>query len=69
MSRRKLTVCQTCDYPHCGPSCTNPACYANPLVSNATKTAWAIRDRLMTTEAIERDRMSRIRGNCFGVMS
>jgi hypothetical protein len=68
LRKGKLTNCPACEYPHYGRHCTNPACYANPGVSDATKTAWAIRDGVLTAEATERDRVARIRSACFGTV-
>lgn len=60
--RPKLIVCPSCSYPHrkdC--SCPNPACYANPNVSDEVKAGWRARDERLAAESAERDRLAKIR--------
>jgi hypothetical protein len=40
MSERNIT-CPACGYPHAAPACDNPACEANPRVTQAQKDYWA----------------------------
>ena len=57
----ELIVCPECGYPHGGPSCPNPACFANPHVSEQQKDAWRERNTRLKAEEAERQRIVGIR--------
>lgn len=56
-----LTTCSTCHYAHEGPSCPNPACFANPSVSEVQKARWTERNERLAAEEAERERIRSIR--------
>ena len=56
-----MTECPTCRYPHDGPHCPNPGCYANPSVTQAQKDIWDARRAKEAAEEAERERIRQIR--------
>jgi len=59
----RLTQCSECSYPYAGDGCTNPACYANPKVSDATKAIGRERDAIRKAEEAERQRIRDIQAS------
>lgn len=56
-----LTTCPTCSYAHEGDSCTNPACFANPSVTDAQKQRWTEERERREADEAERERIRQIR--------
>lgn len=56
-----LKTCPTCTYAYEGDSCTNPACFANPSVTDEQKRAWTERNERLAAEEAERERIRQIR--------
>lgn len=56
-----LTTCPTCTYAHEGDHCTNPACFANPSVSDEQKRNWIELNERLAAEEAERERIRQIR--------
>lgn len=61
----KYRTCKSCSYPFAGKSCPNPACFANPNVSEETKADWRIRDAARLAEEAEREHLRRMRNLSF----
>lgn len=57
-----MTTCNTCGYPpRHGPECDNPACVANPCVSDAQKARWQAEAARRAADEAERRRIRDIR--------
>jgi len=58
-----LTVCATCSYPHedDGQGCPNPACFANPSMTDDTKQRHLDEGARRKEEEDERAKFRRIR--------
>lgn len=61
-----LKTCPDCGYPHAGEDCDNPACFANPRVSDAQKAAWRERNERLKAEEAEHQRIADIRRRMRG---
>lgn len=55
-----MTICPQCSYPHETPACPNPACLANPSLTEAHK-AKLVANREAYVEQ-EREREQRLKG-------
>lgn len=56
-----LTSCPVCTYAHAGLHCPNPACEANPSVTEAQKARWRAENDKRKAEEAERERIRQIR--------
>jgi hypothetical protein len=56
-----LRTCPSCHYAHEGEHCPNPACFANPSVSETQKARWTAEREKREAEEAERQRIRDIR--------
>ncbi len=58
-----METCNQCGYPPraAGDACDNPACFANPNVSERQKAAWRESNRRIKEDQQERQRIADIR--------
>jgi hypothetical protein len=56
-----IKTCPTCHYAHDSEHCPNPACFANPSVTDAQKARWTERNERLAAEEAERQRIAAIR--------
>ena len=56
-----IKTCPTCHYAHVGDHCPNPACFANPSVSDEQKARWTERNERLAAEEADRRRIADIR--------
>lgn len=62
-----ITVeCSTCHYPHPGDDCANPACPANPSLSDAARQLIAERSAQHAADEAERSERMRLYRSSFG---
>lgn len=53
--------CTSCGHPHKPEACDNPACYANPSISEERKAVWRAETKRRDVEEAERERIRKIR--------